>query len=359
MEELGRARVEGVGGVERGLAELRHGASAGGVTVVRACALNLVVVCREGADEGPEATAVAARIAEAAPARTLVVVPTAAAASDLQVSVSAHCHRDAEGVQVCSEQVTLETPAGAQELVSGTVLQLLVGDVPVYTWWRRSRLAEDSLLAPLCDFSDYLIVDGAAFERPGRFLRELRGLRKCRIADVTWARTEPWREAVASFFDDPALRGRLDSIARVEVRASGPAAEDGLTAAGAYLIGWLASRLGWRPGAAAGTWQRRDGGKVEVASRRDAELPAGDIAAVRIELGGAGTKERVVLVAERTEGAERDFARLTVAGTDPETAPRTMKLPSRDVAALLCGILQHTGPDLTYGAALAAAVRPA
>jgi glucose-6-phosphate dehydrogenase assembly protein OpcA len=158
---------------------------------------------------------------------------------------------------------------------------------------------------------------------------------------------------VASFFDDPVLRARLGAITRIEVSASGPVAPDGATTvAGAYLTGWLASRLGWRPGPQPGTWQRADGGTVEVVLRNAATPASGDIAAVRIDI--AEGPRRIALAVERAGNGDNGFAHLTVSGVEPACAPRTLKLPSRDQAALLCGILQHTSQDTVYLAALAA-----
>jgi glucose-6-phosphate dehydrogenase assembly protein OpcA len=357
MDELGRVRVERVAGVEGELAALWRGAYSDGQPVVRACELNLVVACAGNGDELREVSRLVASVSQSAPGRALVVVPAPAGGRGLEIWVSAHCHRGPSGPQVCCEQVTLEAREDALPLVPRTVLQLLVGEMPVYTVWRRRRVAADPLFAPLAELTDCLIVDGADHADPAAFLRELRAVTvrpgwRCRIADLTWARTEPWREAVASFFDDPVLRPHLGEIARIEVAASGPAAEDGRTVASAYLTGWLASRLGWHPGRGPRTWQSGTGTVVETVFQDATGLPSGDIGAVRMELRARGG--RIALAAERDGNRERGYVRLTVTGLSPGCPPRTLQPPSRDGAALLCGILQHTGPDRVYDAALAA-----
>ena len=62
------------------------------------------------------------------------------------------------------------------------------------------------------------------------------------VVDLAWLRTTPWRERVASAFDPPKARAQLAAIVEVEVRH-----HPGSVGAGLLLLGWLCSRLGWRP----------------------------------------------------------------------------------------------------------------
>ena len=61
--------------------------------------------------------------------------------------------------------------------------------------------------------------------------------------DLAWLRSTPWRERLAASFDPVWLRRELGSITGVTIRHH-PAS----TAAAMLLVGWLASRLGWRSG---------------------------------------------------------------------------------------------------------------
>jgi glucose-6-phosphate dehydrogenase assembly protein OpcA len=259
---------------------------------------------------------------------------------------------------VCSEQVTLEARPEGLRLVPETVLQLLVEDMPVHVWWRRSRLGEDLLLVPLRDLCDRLIVDTASLADPAARLRELRSVGSAATwrghsIDLAWSRLEPWREAVASFFDGPEAAAYVERIAVVEVAAGGPESAGGLTAAGAYLAGWLASRLGWERGEDAGApWRRPDGGRVELRFRR-ADVAAGDPESVRIV---ADDEPATSFLAQRT-GKGGDFVRLAAGTLDACPLPYRRKLPRLDQAALLCGVLQHRGRDPLFESALACAAR--
>jgi glucose-6-phosphate dehydrogenase assembly protein OpcA len=72
------------------------------------------------------------------------------------------------------------------------------------------------------------------------------------IVDLSWLRSTPWRERVAAAFDSPRRRPELRAISGVTVRHR----EDSLASALLY-VGWLSSRLDWKPGAlhyARGQW---------------------------------------------------------------------------------------------------------
>jgi glucose-6-phosphate dehydrogenase assembly protein OpcA len=83
------------------------------------------------------------------------------------------------------------------------------------------------------------------------------------VVDLAWLRTTPWRERVASYFDPPAVRPLLGAISGVTVRY-GPGSE----AAGLLTLGWLASRLGWKPDGLV----RHDGGVAGTARGRRGDV---------------------------------------------------------------------------------------
>jgi glucose-6-phosphate dehydrogenase assembly protein OpcA len=63
------------------------------------------------------------------------------------------------------------------------------------------------------------------------------------VVDLAWLRSTPWRERVAAAFDSPRRRPELRAITGVTVRHR----EDSLASALLY-VGWLSSRLDWKPG---------------------------------------------------------------------------------------------------------------
>jgi len=67
---------------------------------------------------------------------------------------------------------------------------------------------------------------------------------KVYVVDLAWLRSTPWRERVSATFDPPQIRPELYSISAVTARHRPDSASSGL-----LFFGWLASRLGWKPGA--------------------------------------------------------------------------------------------------------------
>ena len=75
--------------------------------------------------------------------------------------------------------------------------------------------------------------------------------------DLTWVRLDGWREMIASFFDAPHAIRDLAQVESLSVVGGGGATPAGVTASGAYVAGWLASRLGWTPSEHPRVWTRR------------------------------------------------------------------------------------------------------
>jgi glucose-6-phosphate dehydrogenase assembly protein OpcA len=104
------------------------------------------------------------------------------------------------------------------------------------------------------------------------------------VVDLAWLRSTPWRERIAAAFDSPRRRPDLAKISGVTVRHR----EDSL-ASGLLFCGWLASRLGWEPGAlsqARGRWSgtahtRRQDIKLSL---QPVDMSSPGLAGVTIEL---------------------------------------------------------------------------
>jgi glucose-6-phosphate dehydrogenase assembly protein OpcA len=62
------------------------------------------------------------------------------------------------------------------------------------------------------------------------------------VVDLAWLRSTPWRERVAGTFDPPSRRDELHHISSVRVEHHPES-----TAAGLMFLGWLCSRLNWKP----------------------------------------------------------------------------------------------------------------
>ena len=362
MGSMGNARAADVGSVEQQLAQLWREASGGDQAVMRACMLNWIVACR-GPEDLAVATRAVARLSERYPGRALVVSHEAEAAGSgendrMRVYVSAHCHLGPGGKQVCSEQVSLEARGDGWELVPSTVLSLIVEDCPVYTWWRRPRLEGEPLFRPLLELSDRFVVDSARARDPaaalGTLASEVAATRRRDTGDLAWVRIKPWCELVASLFDSPSMRSYLDRIDAVFLSTAGPACGEDVTLAGAYLAGWLASRLDWRPTDDPTLWRRGDGGPVRIACEENPKLRAGEIGSARLEATTGGA--RAGFEARRLSD-DGEIVRLSVDVKGNCPLPFKHRVVRPDDLTLLCGHLESDPRDPVFTEALAAASR--
>lgn len=339
--------------IDREIAELWRKTASDDEAVIRACTMSLAVCCTD-LEDALEAGQIAAKLSELHPGRVILITPGYGTSMDAKVTT--FCHLGSQRKQVCCEQITLEVPAGHHELVPTTLLQVAVGDVPLYVWWRRTLTEDDPLLNPLAAMADRFIFYSSNSNDPRRALARVAeqacygGDGTTRGRDLTWVRLDGWREMVASFFDHPAAAGRLEKLARVEIVSGGPATAAGVTVASAYLGGWLASRLRWEPSSKEGVWTRPDGGSVTLDFEVDPSLASGRVGSVSLTADGAR------FVCERL-GPERRSVKLWAEGEGLVSAARIEKLNFVEEPVLLAGEMERVADDPVFSAALDAAVR--
>ncbi len=249
--------------VERELTNLWAAASQGGdsgLAVIRFCLMNLIAYAPNESKVGIMTETVAS-LAAYYPSRTIMLLNQQGEGDDtIETSLAAHCRLPVGGGRpICGEQIniTAKGPNAAADL-PGTVIPLLVSDLPVVLWWPnwpQGALTEDykiqqypfgSLLAS----ADELIVDSIAFPKPVKDMARLAQLRErdnpaVAINDLNWIRLTSWRQLTAQIFDALYLRPFLNGLTSVEVRYK--RGKDVANPNQALLlVGWLASRMNWQ-----------------------------------------------------------------------------------------------------------------
>jgi hypothetical protein len=165
----------------------------------------------------------------------------------------------------------------------------------------------------------------AALDRAARLLEY------AYVVDLAWLRTTPWRERLAASFDPPHRREALPTLEYMCVRHH-PAS----IASPSLLVGWLASRLGWK--------HANEGPGVELLSVDQDVL---GLAGVTVSWG-----EACSLSLDRSPGG------LVAHQRGPSEDDRVWKVlgASRGEGGILGeGVRQALLRDPTYGPALAAA----
>jgi glucose-6-phosphate dehydrogenase assembly protein OpcA len=207
------------------------------------------------------ATETLAGLAERHPSRTILLFPRPDDDHDeIDGEVDLRCFvRGGEEGEVCSEVISIRLCGKRADAPATIVTPLLVSDLTVFLRWRGPLPFGAPALEQLTAVADRLVVDSREWSEPAETLARLPELfDRVGVSDIAWARTEPWRVAVASLWPDVAEASSL--------RVAGPEAEARL------LAGWLRGRL-----------------------RRDVRLgcePAGEIELVEVD----GTEARPLRV---------------------------------------------------------------
>jgi glucose-6-phosphate dehydrogenase assembly protein OpcA len=373
-ESVWGAPVPSISALERELTRLRRAAGAHakeqGHSIARAAVLNLVVYA-DREMHARRAAASSSRLSTRHPSRVIVVLGDRQR-EGVDVVVQLHCHvpRPDETAQISYEQILARVKGDADERVASVVIPLLVPDLPVFLWWTGTPPHDTRRFDDLIALADRLIVDSGDFARPDQTLAVMAELarthtgRKFGITDLNWTRLTPWRELVAAFFDVDTWRPCLDNL--VGVRVGFGVDMDGRDihpSQALLLIGWLASRLGWKPvdalapseaGGLLFRMANAAGGPivVRVRPRFERGIEPGDTSGVRLQAKHGGDLYEFVL---KREPDERHVT-ATVVVSGETRSRRVVPLPAPGIEELLREELSIVGSDHVFEDALHALV---
>ncbi|MEA2309661.1 MAG: hypothetical protein QOG41_600 [Thermoleophilaceae bacterium] len=141
---------------------------------------------------------------------------------------------------VCEERIELELGERHLDGLATIVDPLIVPDLATVVW---SPHGHEAAMDALRELATVYLLDSVEAPDPATAIDRSRHLLEDGyVVDLAWLRSTPWRERIAASFDPPAWRPSLERIDEVVVRHR---ADSGVTAL--LLVGWMASRLGWRP----------------------------------------------------------------------------------------------------------------
>jgi len=227
------------GAVEQALRKLvveRHAEHEG---YVPARALNLV--CVVDRDWSGEVANRLRRVGRYHASRTVVCqVEPRRDSIDAMATIAAEGEPDDHQHVLLRETIVLTVGEQHVPRLGSIVDPLVVTDLATVVWSPHGHPEAVDALQPL---AQSVLFDSVAEADEDEALARCAELaERTYVVDLAWLRTTPWRERVAAYFDPPQVRPLLGAIAAVTVR-HGP----GSDVAGLLLLGWLASRLGWRP----------------------------------------------------------------------------------------------------------------
>lgn len=216
--------------------------------------------------------------------------------------------------------------------------------VPRTLLWVAPHTASDERFTALAPATRTVLLDSSRSRDDASALRDLAAFIAAKpelaatLHDLAYLRLAPWQELVADFFDGQAFVEDLFDLQRVTV-ASGSESE------GYYLLGWLASRLGWKPG-----------GTCRFLPRSGAREIAYEI----VREGRARRVQRIALESNATRfvaelcSNDSTAVSLEVSGAKQRPA-RVEPLHDVDIASLFERAILHEQPDAVFFDSLAVA----
>jgi hypothetical protein len=327
----------------------------------RACTMNLVVVAATTA-LAEQWLPIVDEVLLGTPARAIVVGLDGSGADGLEATTTAVCTPGNGGPLACSERVTLTARGAVCGHVPSCVAAICATDVPTTLVWLADH-GGDALFDPLARDASRIVLDAAegsvgGLARAVSWARARAAADRPGVADLAWTRLAPWQEMCARMFDEPRLRTLAAHVTRVSlVQASEPGARLGADAL--LLVGWLATRLGWKaaPAGPAGplTLLREDGGRVDVLTNAGdgSKAPRQALLAVRLEASSGEVTLRGEIA---REPGDADAATWRLEVTRPGADPDRLEHHVRLRVAGTAGLLERTLHRPTHDATLADAV---
>jgi glucose-6-phosphate dehydrogenase assembly protein OpcA len=306
--------------------EAQAKSSADGKTFGRTLLFNLIILSPDQASADRAREDVVA-LTPRQPARSITVV----AKGDAKVSgpeqpieawVSLVCttpQPGAEITRVCGELITVEAKGPSIFDLPGTVLPLLLTNLPTFLWWQSGNPFAHPIFKDLTRAVDRVILDSLTFTAPERDFADVARVIAASearfsaiITDLGWSRLAPWRALTAQIFDPQAMRPYLNQLERITITYY-----QGSPAVAWLFAGWLASRLRWKLVSRDSAAMRFEGGQtiefqaIPIMSEDEEQLP-GHFAEVELRTREGAT----FFVARRPESCA--VTRLDVGGMKTE-----------------------------------------
>jgi glucose-6-phosphate dehydrogenase assembly protein OpcA len=216
----------------------------GGPTVLRACAMTLIVATDDEDEDGLTASQTLAELMHAHPSRAIVLRSSGRAGEGVSAHVFAQCWKPfGKAQQICCEQIEIAARPDQWLDVGPTVLGIIVPDLPVVVWCRQKsalRLGANGQvqagLESVLSLATKIIVDTRGIPVPEALVRIREWKQRGRIiGDLEWTRLTPWRQTIAHVFDDPDTLSELRNIRAVEIAYT----DEEVPSSALYAAAWL------------------------------------------------------------------------------------------------------------------------
>ena len=215
---------------------------------MRACLFNLIIF-NQLSPRTDYVRSIAQKVLEKFPCRVLFIAYDAGAKQDyLKTAVSVVTPKNEESI--ACDHIDIRVAGHDLKRIPFLILPHIIPDLPVYLLWTEDPCRENPLFNALAKLSDRVIFDSECADSLPCFAEKVLALRKTGIdiADLNWARTEGWRDLLASTFDTPDRQEALKNLTSIQITYNAKETEFfcHLKVQSIYLLSWLSARLKWK-----------------------------------------------------------------------------------------------------------------
>lgn len=226
--------------IETALLRLMHDRSEHDRVQAPARVLNLIVVIDK--EWKGEVSNRLDRISHDNPARTIMVVVEPGMKGLNAMATLIHGEpSEPGGAAVFRERIEIECGSEQLDHLDTIIYPVLATEVGTVVW---SPHGHPEAIDSLRGLASSVLMDSLEYHDWREALTRLCELNDhVDVSDLAWLRSIPWRERVAAAFDPQVWRPSLLEISKVTVRM-----HPGSTISALLWLGWMASRMGWKPG---------------------------------------------------------------------------------------------------------------
>ena len=252
--------------LDKELREIWRVSAESGAPLTRVCTMNIEVVAptRELLDRY---TTVVDEVTAAVPARAILASIEPDAPNGIEGEVTAVCFPDG-AKKICSERIILRIGGQNAAAAASAMESFLVPEIPTALVWLGRVHVDDPVFQDLANDAHRIVLDStytsiASLIHVAKWARTQPNAPH--IADLAWTRISMWQEMLARFFDEADTRGLADKITKLSLKQASETGER-LGPEAALVLGWIATRLGWKRARLGGAlrFKRPDGGSVVV-----------------------------------------------------------------------------------------------
>lgn len=209
---------------------------------IRACLFNLIIF-NELSCRTDYIRETVRKVSEKYPCRVLFITSDPKAGKEyLKTAISVV----GDGNIAC-DYIDIGVSGSLMERVPFLILPHLIPDLPTALLWTEDPLKDHVLFDPLKKLAHRIIFDSESADSLLDFSQNILKLREENIdtADLNWARTQGWRELIASIFRSS---DKVSQIKHVKITYNAEKTEVfyHLKVQSLYILTWLATRLGWK-----------------------------------------------------------------------------------------------------------------